>query len=82
MSLGYEKIILVSGIKGKIAEGSGADYQWLGKVALAEAGIDCEPDLVVEEGHTMLGGYYAAERINLIDRKTAIFVLSISVPWA
>lgn len=79
VSLGYEKIILVSGIKGKIAEGSGVDYQrWLGyKQALAEAGIDCEPDLVVEEGHTMLGGYYAAQKvINLIDRKTAIFVLS------
>ena len=32
-------------------------------------------DLVVEEG-PMLGGYYAQKVINLIDRKTAIFVLS------
>jgi LacI family transcriptional regulator len=79
VSLGYEKIILVSGIKGKIAEGSGVDYQrWLGyKQALAEAGIEYNPELVIEEGNTMLGGYYAAQKvIGSIDRKTAIFVLS------
>ena len=79
VSLGYEQIILVSGIKGKIAEGSGVDYQrWLGyKQALAEANIPYRSELVIEEGNTMLGGYYAAQKvIGLIDRKTAIFVLS------
>ncbi len=79
VSLGYDKIILVSGIKGKIDEKSGVDYQrWLGyKQALEEANIPYRPELVIEEGNTLLGGYYSAQKvIGLIDRKTAIFVLS------
>jgi LacI family transcriptional regulator len=79
ITLGYKKIILISGIKGKIEEKSGVDYQrWLGyHQALKEAGIPYNPDLVFEEGQTMVGGYYAAQNIfNLIDENTAIFVLS------
>jgi len=79
INLGYEKIILISGIKGKIYVESGVDYQrGLGyQQALKEVGISHDPNLVLEEGQTMVGGYYAAQKVfKLIDNKTAIFVLS------
>ncbi len=79
LSLGYEKVILISGIKGKIDEQSGVDYQrWLGyKKALQEANIAYVPEMIIEGGNTMVGGYYAAQKvINLLGQKTAIFVLS------
>jgi LacI family transcriptional regulator len=79
ISLGHRKVILVSGIKGKIDEKSGVDYRrWCGYCqALEEAGIPCDPGLIVEEGQTMVGGYYAAQKVfHLIDDNTAIFVLS------
>lgn len=79
ISLGYDKIILISGIKGKIDSTRGVIYQrWLGyQQALEEANIPYRPELIISEDNTMLGGYYAAQEvIGLIDRKTAIFALS------
>ncbi len=79
ISLGYNKIILISGITGKIKKQSGVDYQrYLGyRQALAEARIPYSDQLVFEEGQTMVNGYYSAQKIlGCLDDNTAIFVLS------
>ena len=78
-SLGYERVILVTGAEGNIEETSGVDYwRWLGyRQALEEGGIDYDPGLVIGGGATVRGGYHAAQRIfRLISRETAVFVLS------
>ncbi len=79
ISLGYNRIILISGIKGKIKEESGVDYQrWLGyRQALAEQNIPYNDKLVFEEGETMMKGYYAAQEVlDYLNDDTAIFILS------
>lgn len=79
ISLGYDRIILVSGVERDIDERFGVIYQrWSGyKQALEEANIPYQPELVIKAGNTMLGGYHAAQKVvSLLDKKTAIFVLS------
>ena len=78
-SLGYERVILVTGAEVNIEETSGVDYwRWLGyRQALEEAGIHYDPALIIGGGATVKGGYHAAQRIfRLLAEETAIFVLS------
>lgn len=78
-SLNHKRIILITGIKEDVDQNPGVDHQrWMGyKQALREAGIEYDPSLVIGGGATIMGGYYAAQKIRQkIIQNTAIFVLS------
>ncbi len=79
IKLGHKKIILLSGIQGKIEQKVGVDYQrWLGYCqALKEEGIPYDHQLIMEEAQTMAGGYYVAQKIfNKLNQASAVFILS------
>lgn len=75
LSLGHKKIVIVAG---KLAK-QGVDYQrCLGyRQALEEADIAYDPNLIMDQGASIAGGYHAAQKIFSNQEKiTAVFILS------